>query len=72
MTIAYVQTAGDPSVGIDGCYTEVDLNYPVEELGREECRARLAECFSTLWGERAVVQFEDEFSTKEPVAHPRL
>lgn len=58
MTVAYITTNGDPSVGITGNYTEVDLNFDIDDENREEIRVMLADFFSELWGEKARVQFE--------------
>ena len=60
MTIAYVTTNGDPSAGINGNFTEVDLNYDLDDSDREDVRNRLVEFFSDLWGEKARVVFAED------------
>lgn len=65
MTIAYITTNGDPSVGIEGNFTEVDLNYDLDDENREEVRKMLTAFFSELWSDKARIQFVETEKTNE-------
>jgi hypothetical protein len=65
---AFICTHGDPSVGIHGVSTEIDLQYDYDNDERSWVRDTLHKCFTELYGEPAEVWFNDECST----CHNRL
>lgn len=61
ITKTYIMTKGDPSVGINGETAEVSLKFDFDDRAhREQVRAELQMCFSSIFGERATAIFEDE------------
>jgi len=60
VTKFYVTTRGDRLVGIQAVDTSMDLQFDIEDIGREELRKELAEFFSDIYGEKVGIEFEDE------------
>lgn len=58
---AFITTRGDPSVGIDGFCTEVELpDFDTDE--KKWVRKSLVKCFMDILGEPATVWFNTECS----------
>ncbi len=62
---AYIWSNGDPSVGIFGFSTEVEIGFDAQILDeddlRQSTRKLLQECFAEIWDDGSTtVVFEDE------------
>ncbi len=60
ITRFYVMTKGDPQVGIQAVDTCMDLEFDIEDFGREELRDELTDFFTKIYGEKVGIEFEDE------------
>lgn len=70
---AYISSSGDPSVGINGFSTEIDLDIDLDDSDdqREGIRKALSDCFIIVWGVGKVrVLFEDELAEPEDDGQP--
>lgn len=59
---AHIQCSGDPSVGIPGCHTQIDLCVTIDdERMKEDIRDMLRDTFSLIWDDTTTfVVFDDE------------
>lgn len=60
ITKFYLYATGDPSVGIQSTYTEMDLKFDIDSGNREELRQQLKEFFTQIYDEPVGIEFEDE------------